>query len=56
MLKLCNKMIGSNRGQSLIESIVALTILVIGILGAVSLGICTVRGAEASQEDIIVMN
>ncbi len=43
-------------GQSLIESIVALTILVIGILGAVSLGIYTVRGAEASQVDIIAMN
>jgi len=49
-------MLRHSRGQSLIESLVALTILVIGIMGAVSLGIYTVRGAEASQENIVIMN
>ncbi|MFC1721989.1 prepilin-type N-terminal cleavage/methylation domain-containing protein [Patescibacteria group bacterium] len=43
-------------GQTLIESLVALTILTVGLMGAVSLGIYTIRAADASQRDIIAMN
>ncbi len=45
-----------SRGQSLIETLVALTILIIGILGAVSLSIYTIRAGASSKDDIIAEN
>jgi hypothetical protein len=45
-----------NKGQSLIESLVALTVLVVGVMSAVSLGIYTIRGAQSSMDDLVAMN
>ena len=46
----------ASRGQSLIETLVALTVIVIGVMGAVSLGIYTIRAAAVSQEDVVAEN
>lgn len=44
------------RGQSLIETLVALSVMVVGIAGAVSLGIISIRAGQTSQLDVVAEN
>lgn len=44
------------RGQSLIETLVALTVMIIGIAGAVSLGILSIRAGQTSELDVVAEN
>ncbi len=46
----------ASRGQSLIETLVALSVMVIGIAGAVSLGIISIRAGQTSQLDVVAEN
>ncbi len=46
----------ASRGQSLIETLVAITVLVIGVFGAVYLGVYTIRAAQTSQLDVVAEN
>ncbi len=45
-----------SRGQSLIETLVAITVMVIGVFGAVYLGVFTIRAAQTSQLDVVAEN
>lgn len=46
-------MFKKSKGQSLVETMVALTIIVVGIMGAVSLGIYTIRVGYTSLQDVV---
>lgn len=46
----------SERGQSLIETLVALSVMVVGIAGAVSLGIISIRAGQTSELDVVAEN
>lgn len=46
----------NERGQSLIETLVALSVMVVGIAGAVSLGIISIRAGQTSQLDVVAEN
>ncbi len=46
----------NSKGQSIVETLVALTIIVIGVFAAVSLGVYTMRAGQMSKLDIIAEN